>query len=96
VGPTLPEFVSRLLWDLDPTAIDPDRDAALIFERVMTRGGWDAMKWLRARYPRERLASFVRAEGARRLSPRDLAYWALVCGLEAKPGTGGGRPSWAG
>ena len=96
VSPPLPEFVSRLLWDVDPTRIDLDRDAALIFERVMTRGTWDAMKWLRARYSREVLASFVRGEGARRLSPRDLAYWALVCGLDANVGVGGGRPSWAG
>jgi hypothetical protein len=92
----LPEFVSRLLWDVDPSQIDLDRDAPLIFERVMTRGSWEAMKWLRSRYSREELANFVGGAGARRLSPRDLAYWALVCGLDAKVGMGGGRPSWAG
>ncbi len=92
----LPDFISRLLWDVDPSALDLQRDARLIFERVMTRGTWAAMKWLRARYSSEELASFVRAEGARRLPPRDLAYWSLVCGVDASVGGGGGRPSWAG
>lgn len=92
----LPPFVERLLWDVDPASIDLDRDAPLVLERVMSRGSWEAMKWLRATYPQAKLASFVRSEGVRRLSPRDRAYWALVCGVEVEPGPGGGRPSWAG
>jgi hypothetical protein len=93
---TLPAFVAQLLWDVDTTSIDIDRDAPLVFERVMSRGSWEAMKWLRATYPQDRIASFMSREGARRLSPRDRAYWALVCGVEVDPGPGGGRPSWAG
>jgi hypothetical protein len=92
----LPDFVTRLLWDVDASRINVRRDAPLIMERVMTRGSWDAMKWLRARYSREEIASFVREEGARRLSPRDLAYWALVSGVDVAVGPGGGRPRWAG
>ena len=92
----LPDFVARLLWDVDLGQIELHRDAALILERVMSRGSWEAMKWLRASYPPEELADFVRREGSRRLSPRDLAYWALMCGVDAKVGTGGGRPAWAG
>jgi hypothetical protein len=96
VAPALPDFVTRLLWDVDPTTIDPGRDAALIFERVMSRGSWDAMKWLRATFPRAALADFVRGDGGRRLAPRDRAYWALVCDVHVDVGPGGGRPSWAG
>lgn len=95
----LPDFLVRLLWDVDPAAIDPEHHRALIFERVMSRGGWDAMCWLRARYAKEQLAAFVRDQGPRKLAPRDLAYWALVCDVElaqGAPDTGGGRPRWAG
>lgn len=91
-----PPSVLLLLWDVDPAGIDLDRDRWFIMERVMSRGSWDAMRWLRARYPREVLAEFVRGEGQRKLSPRDLAYWALVCGVESPSRPGGGRPSWAG
>jgi hypothetical protein len=96
VGSPLPDFVARLLWDVDPLTVDPQRDQALIFERVMSRGSWEAMKWLRATYPRPVLADFVRTHGQRRLTPRDRAYWALVCDAEVEVGPGGGRPSWAG
>lgn len=92
----LPNCVERLLWDVDVAQIDPDRDRALIMERVMSRGTWEAMKWLRARYGREQIASFLRGDGLRRLSPRDIAYWAVVCELDLEAGSGGGRPGWAG
>ncbi|HEX3769725.1 MAG TPA: hypothetical protein VHV30_02615 [Polyangiaceae bacterium] len=96
----LPDSVARLLWDVDVSALDLARDRALILERVMSRGTWEAMKWLRRRYAKAVLADFVRQEGARVLSPRDLAYWALVCDVEigatSSPDVGGGRPRWAG
>jgi hypothetical protein len=91
-----PRSVLGLLWDVDPATLDLDRDRALVFERVMTRGTWEAMQWLRRRYSREALTAFLEAEGARRLTPRDLAYWGLVAGCDAAASPGGGRPTWAG
>lgn len=92
---SLPASVTRLLWDVEPDSIDLDRDRALVMERVMSRGTWDAMQWLRARYSREQLAEFVRTRGIRRLSPRDLAYWALITDVDVPSRAGSGRPSWA-
>ncbi|MEB2311264.1 MAG: hypothetical protein OZ921_01730 [Sorangiineae bacterium] len=92
----LPDCVARLLWDMDVERLDLDRARKLIMERVMSRGGWEAMKWLRARSSREELAEYLLRRGALRLSPRDLAYWALVCDLNVEVGPGGGRPPWAG
>jgi hypothetical protein len=91
----LPDAVARLLWDVDVASLDLDRDRALVFERVMTRGTWAAMQWLRAHYKVEVLRAFVATQGARVLPPRDLAYWSLVCGLEPPTERGGGRPRWA-
>jgi hypothetical protein len=92
----LPASVERLLWDVDAAGIDLRRDKALVMERVMSRGTWGAMKWLRSFYTPAELAEFVRREGARKLSPRDRAYWGLVTGVELPSSPGGGRPSWAG
>lgn len=92
----LPESVRRLLWDVDVDRIDADRDAEFILERVMSRGTWDAMKWLRARYPVEVVRAFVRERGPSRLAPRDLAYWALIYDVAVPAQEGGGRPNWAG
>jgi hypothetical protein len=63
-------------------------------ERVMARGDWQAMLWLRRTYSREQIADFVRRKGER-LSPRDEAYWALVAGVELVQRPGGGRPAWS-
>lgn len=96
MSPTLfPPAVTILLWDVDPERVDLERDRWFIMERVMSRGSWEAMRWLRSRYEVEALADFVRTQGPNRLTPRDLAYWALVCGVELEPKPGGGRPSWA-
>jgi hypothetical protein len=95
----IPDAVARLLWDVDLQRLDLDRDSFVVFERVMSRGTWEAMKWLRERYPVGELADFVRDRGRRVLSPRDLAYWALVCDVDLGPAegdAGGGRPRWAG
>jgi hypothetical protein len=88
-----------LLWDVDFEHVDLERGSPLLFERVMSRGTWEAMKWLRQRYPIPVLADFVRNHGRLVLSPRDLAYWALVCDVDlalTEGDTGGGRPRWAG
>lgn len=91
-----PDTVAPLLWDVDLSRFEIDTHADLLFERVMSRGSWAAMKWLRANFPRERLAEFLLRRGAQVLSPRDLAYWSLVCEVEIPVLTGGGRPTWAG
>jgi hypothetical protein len=92
----LPPEVKRLLWDVDPDALDLARHRDFVIERVMTRGGLVAMRWLRAAVERDVLADFLQRKG-QRLSPRDRAYWRLVCGLPEEPqARGGGRPPWLG
>jgi hypothetical protein len=92
----VPDAVSRLLWDVDLASLDLDRDRAFVFERVMSRGTWDAMTWLRARYDVEAIRAFVREQGARKLAPRALASWSLVAGLDVAAEPWGSRPRWAG
>ncbi|MEM1033120.1 MAG: hypothetical protein AAF928_01230 [Myxococcota bacterium] len=93
--PEMPVSVRRLFWEFDAGDIDPEQHADYVIERVMTRGTWAAMRWLRNQYSRARLADFIRRRGDR-LAPRDLAYWGLIAGVEVAPKPGGGRPRWAG
>jgi hypothetical protein len=92
----VPDAVRRLLWDVELAAIDVQRDRDFIAERVMARGGWEAMQWLRRTYPTTFLASVVSGPAGKRLPPRERAYWALVTGVEIAPEPGAGRPRWAG
>lgn len=93
---SLPPAVEVLFWEVDPAAVDLDAHADYVMERVMLRGGWDAMRWLRATYPPAALASYLERKGRQRLPPRELAYWSLIAGLPDDPLPGGGRPRWAG
>jgi hypothetical protein len=91
----LPDEVRRLFWDVDPDSVDLERHRDYVLQRVMTRGGWVAMKWLRATYPDAALADFLRRKGMR-LPPRERAYWGFVAGERLEAGPGRSRPSWAG
>jgi len=91
----VPEHLRHLFWEVDPNEIDLVRHADYVMERVMTRGGWEAMRWLRTSYSSKEIAGFLRRRGER-ITPRDRAYWSLVSGLQDNQRAGGGRPAWAG
>jgi hypothetical protein len=91
----VPASVRRLFWDVPPKSVDLVTHRDYVMERVMVRGSWEAMRWLRRTYPNEALADFLRRKGDR-LPARDRAYWSLVSGVRLAARAGGGRPSWAG
>ncbi len=91
-----PAEVQRLFWEVDPQSVDLGRHRDYVMERVMSRGGWVAMTWLRQAYSREEMAEYLVRKGARLLPPRELAYWSLIAGVDVPIPRGGGRPSWAG
>ncbi len=47
----------------------------------MQRGEWADMRWLIRAFDRGRLRSFLAERGRRVLPPRELRFWALVCGV---------------
>ena len=79
----LPEFIFPLFWEYDPENIDIELHANIIMERVMERGPWISMVWLRKTYSRNQLVSYLEKRGNRILSPRELNYWALMSGVSA-------------
>lgn len=92
----IPEGLHELFWDVDPAAVELPRHADYVIERVMTRGGWSAMCWLRRTFSREALADFLTRKAAR-LPARERAYWRLIAtGSRGPAERGGGRPAWAG
>ena len=91
----LPDFVRMLLWDVDPEEVRLPAHRDYVLERVMARGGWAAMCWVRTSFAPDVLRDFLARKGGR-LPARERAYWSLVAGMEAPHARGGGRPSWAG
>ena len=78
----IPTTVRSLLWEysLGDTTLS-DRWYPTIIERVMQRGGWDDMLWLLRAFDRERLRAFLVHRGRRVLAPRELRFWARICGV---------------
>lgn len=94
----LTDEVRMLLWDVDPSTTDVDRDATRICERVMTRGSLEAMRWLLRTYDVQQLREHLARVGPRGMPPRELAFWSAVLDVEAPPTDSshrGGRPAWA-
>ena len=77
----VPEFLHFLLWDYEIESIDVKKHAFLLMSRIMERGTWEAMKWLQKTYSNEELKEFIEKKGVKLLAPRELNYWAFVCGI---------------
>jgi hypothetical protein len=92
---SIPPELCALFWDVDPMCVRIPEHADYVIERIMLRGGWNAMCWLRRTFDDETLADFLRRKG-HRLAPRERAYWQLVTDAGGKQEPGGGRPAWAG
>ena len=92
----IPECVMILLWDMDAKSVNISQHKALILERVMSRGTFAAMQWLLKTIPKDDIIDFLNVRGQRLLSPRDLAYWSIVCGMTPIQRPGGSRRSWTG
>src|SRR5262249_15201378 len=53
---TLPERMRSLFWETDLEVVDPEAHRDYVLERIMTRGDWEAVRWLRSCYPRDLIA----------------------------------------
>ena len=77
----IPEFLFPLFWEYDPGTIDTAEHAGLIIGRIMERGTWASMVWLKKTYTKDQLVSFLENKGHRTLPLRELNYWALMSGI---------------
>lgn len=66
------------LQEYNAAELAVEADAAVIIERGLEHGDVEFQRWLLSTYGEARLRAFVRAHGARRLSPRAFAYWQVV------------------
>ena len=80
----IPAAVQTLMWEYSLQEVPSgERWQSAIIERVMQRGCWDDMLWLLRAFDRERLSDFLEQRGKRALAPRELRFWATICGVPA-------------
>jgi hypothetical protein len=77
----LPPHLYRFFWEYDQQVIDIHKHCELIMARIMARGNWQSMIWLREKYSVKKISNFLFRKGWKVLPPRELNYWALVGGV---------------
>jgi hypothetical protein len=78
----IPATVRSLLWEYSlGETTSGDRWHSTIIERVMQRGCWDDMLWLLRAFDQGRLRVFLEHRGRRALAPREVRFWARICGV---------------
>jgi len=78
----IPAAVEALLWEYSLEEIPSGEGwQSTIIERVMQRGCWDDMVWLLRVFDRERLRDYLEHRGKKALAPRELRFWATICGV---------------
>jgi hypothetical protein len=82
VASELPSTVSDLLWDVAPAELRLPRHRDFLIGRILARGRWAAVTWLRRELSDAAIAKYLERTRGRLLSPRQLRFWGLVLGLD--------------
>jgi hypothetical protein len=78
----LPAAVTDLLWDVAPGEVRLPRHRDFLIGRILARGTWAAVDWLRRELSDAAIAEYLERTRGRCLSPRQLRFWELVLGLD--------------
>jgi Family of unknown function (DUF6922) len=89
--PETPELTARgipvtlrpFFQEYELESLDPERSAFTVIERTLAWGDIAELRWLFARYGRDRLAGFVQKYGWRALPGRRFKFWVCFFGLSA-------------
>lgn len=71
----------RLFWDCDPGELSWEAHLDFIVERMLSRGDWDSIQWLRRLIGDERIGEVIRRHGGRTLTPQQIRLWQLILDL---------------
>lgn len=77
----LPVLLGRYFWDYAPGRLAWPEHHHTILLRLLEKGGWDAVRWLRGNVSASDLRQFITERRGRGLDPKRLRYWELILGL---------------
>ena len=88
----IPASSRWIFWDVDPEAIDVERDANGVLARVLERGCLDDVTWLIQTYGLDRIHAFFRDVWAPEVSDRTRGFWRAF--FEAENETWAAQPAF--
>lgn len=74
----LPENLKSLFWDCDFGLVDLAEHLGFVIRRILDRGDWQAITWLRGSVGDAAIRDWFLATGGRGLDPRRLRFWGLI------------------
>jgi len=77
----LAEEIRPIFWDYDFRRLRWEKDRELIIGRILSRGDWQALKWLRSRLDSAVLRDWLLRRRGAGLSSRQLRFWELILEL---------------
>ncbi len=83
-SPEIPMPVRAILWEYDAETLDWTTDRDLIIGRVISRGTWDNISWLRDQLGDDALRDWIDVHEGGDLSPRQLRFWEIIVDLPSR------------
>lgn len=79
----LPQDLSNLFWDCDFGSLDLAEHLSFVIRRILDRGDWNAITWLRGAVGDAAIRNWFLATDGGGLDPRRLRFWGLILDLPA-------------
>jgi hypothetical protein len=83
----LPKRLRPLFWEYDFGRLSVERHQHLIIGRILSRGGWEDLKWLRKRLGDDALRAWIIDRRGADLSRKQVRFWETMLALPAKEAT---------
>ena len=80
----LPKKLRTFFWDYPFARLSITKDRDLIIRRLLSRGLWDAVCWVRRQIGDQTLREWLIAHKGRGLTPRQLRFWGVIYDLPAR------------
>ena len=80
----LPQDLERLFWDCDFGSLSLTAHRKFIVRRILDRGNWDAITWLRRTVGDQVIRDWFLSKGGGGLDPRRLRFWGVILDLPVR------------
>ena len=78
----IPESLRSFFWDVDFDELSWAQSANFITRRILQRGDWSSILWLRKQWGDASLRNWIEKQQGAGLSPRQMRFWETVLNLE--------------
>lgn len=78
----VPAELASVLWDVDPSTVSLARHRQFLIRRVLSRGTWAQIAWLRGRVGDDALRATIVRTHAKDLTRRQARFWQVILDLD--------------